>query len=295
MKTAMDTWARWIKDEQEIPETFLAFFKSIPYLKQFPYIVFAPPDRWYYHKTSAKFLVLLEDRLYIAEKIKKQIQINCFLFGDIVYIEKGTLLLHSWLKIYGKSNDVTTTVTVSYNTVVEHLFRPIIEKIRTNVYHLDPSEPAKEQLQCELAKFDTLIRTNYKYMNFSKSSLLPGQKVRQFILQPEIQVNVYKWFQRTIAITHLIMLTDQELILIQDDDSFIMRHQVRYGGIWSYIPLSKINQITLRKVLKPDVMEVNILLSDGFNFKSLYSPTQREGLEALLQIVNQQSFQTQSA
>lgn len=294
-KLAMDSWARILKNEQEIPESFLASFKSIPYLNEFPYTVFAPPERWHFNKTSPKLLVLLEDRLYVAEKDKKQIQLDCFLFKDIAYIEKGTLLLHSWIKIYGKSNNIATTVIIPYNTVVEGLFRPITEKIRTAVYQLDSSAPAEKQLQFELDKFDSLIKTNYKYMNFGKSSLLPGQKVQQFILQPEICINVFKWFQRTIAITHLILLTDQELVLIQDDDSLKVRKQARYGGIWNYIPRSQIAQVTIQEDLKYGVVEVNIQLADGASFKSLYSSAQRGNLETFLQSMNQNTFQTVSA
>jgi hypothetical protein len=59
--------------------------------------------------------VALADRIYIAEKSKKQLQTTCFLFQDINYLETGTLLLHSWLEINGLVAGKPTVIAVEYN------------------------------------------------------------------------------------------------------------------------------------------------------------------------------------
>jgi hypothetical protein len=284
---AMDYWARQVKNEQEIPESFVAFFDSFHLQsEQFPYTVFAPPEKGYRSKSTPKLLVLLQDRLYLAEKIKKQIQTTCFLFQDINYIENGTILLHSWLEINGIANGHLTTVRVEYNSVVEYLFLPFIQRIRTAVHHLDFSDLAQEQLKKEQSRFDSLVKTDFKYMNFGKRSLLPGERIRQYILQPDIQVKFFKYFQHTISYTHLTILTDQELILVKDDDSFIRKQQIRHGGIWRYIPLSKIIKMMAGDVLEHDLVKLTLRLSDGVNFSSLFSPVQRSELELLLYTAN---------
>lgn len=287
MKNSMDSWARQVKEEQELPESFAAFFKSIPnHLERFPYTVFAPPEKLYRKKSTPKLLVLLDDRLYIAEKLNKQIQVACFCYQDINYIETGSILLHSWITINGKTDGKQVTITVEYNSVAEIFFKPIVEKVRSSINHLDQSDFAKAQFKKEQSKFDALIKMNFKYMNFGKRSLLPGEQIQQFILQPDIRVKFLKYFQRTLSFTHLTILTDHELIFIKDDDSFKMAQHVRYGGVWRYISLQKIMKIAVDNILEHDLIKLSLILPEEVGFSFLFSASQRPELDLLLHTVD---------
>lgn len=279
MKYAIDSWARQVKNSQEIPESFGAFFDSLK-VDSFPYTIFAPPEKWYHQKTTPKLLVILADRMYIAEKYKKQITTTCFLFQDINYIEVGTFLLHSWIAINGNVEGKPVIITVEYNTVVEILFKPIIEKIRSAIHQFDQSDFAETQLVKEKSKFDVLVKSNFKYMNFGKRSLLPGEQIQQFILQPDIRVKFLKYFQRTLSFTHLTILTDHELIIVRDEDSFVMPQRVRYGGIWRYIPLHKVLKMAVESDVN-DVVKLTILLSDGVSLSSIFTVSQKVDLALL--------------
>lgn len=281
-------WARQIKTPQELPESFTAFFETLQYPNEFPYMVFAPPDKSYHKKTTPKLLVLQEDRIWIAEKHKKQIETTCFLFQDINYIETGMLLLQSWMKINGIIDGQTTTITVEYNTVSESFFKPIIAKIRTTIYNLGTQDFINGQHKKELSKFDVLMKTSFKYMNYGKHSLLPGERLHRFIFQPDIRVTFLKFFQRVLTFTHLAILTDHELILIKDDDSLkpIRRieyiHHIRYGGIWRYIPISKVIEIKIEDVPTQGIVKLTVLFQGGIVMSSLFSLFRRPELEALI-------------
>jgi hypothetical protein len=287
MKFAMDSWARQVKNNEEIPESFEAFFAAIhDNSEQFPYTLFAPPDKWYSKKSTPKLLVLLGDRIYIAEKIKKQIQETCFFYQNINYIESGTILLHSWIGINGNVDGKPVTTTVEFNTVVEILFKPIIEKIRSTINHLDQSDFAKGQLKKEQSKFDYLVKTNFKYMNFGKRCLLAGEQVQQIILQPDIRVKFLKYFQRVLSFTHLTVLTDKELIFIKDDDSFKSAQSIRYGGIWWYISLAKITKMAIENILENDLTRLTIQLPENVNLSSIFLVTQKSELDLLTDGIN---------
>jgi hypothetical protein len=227
MKFTTDNWPRLVRDKKDIPASFTNFFEQIdaPQLP-FPYTVFLPPDKWYRRKFNSKLICLFNDRIYIAEKVKKQINVTCFIVHHINYIEMGTLLLYSWLKIHGMVNEQLTSVTVEFNTVVEALSKPMIEKIRLLIQHIEPSESFEIQLRSEQEKFDYLIRENYKYMNFGIQSLLPGCIVYQILLQPDIRVKYMKYFKRILSVVHQTILTDRELIIIKDDESMKMAQQI---------------------------------------------------------------------
>jgi hypothetical protein len=282
----IDSWAREVKNEQAIPASFTTFWGSIPHSIQFPYTVFTPAERWYRRRNYSKLLVLLEDRLFVVEKVKKELQSNCFLFQDINYIETGRLLLHSWLTVNGMVEGKLVTVTVEYNSVVEHIFQPIIEKIRTNSYHLDLADLVAEkaralQFEQEKSKFEALLKINYKYMNFGKQSLLAGERIRQFILEPDIRIKVWRYFERILSFTHLTILTDHELIIVKDDDSHRRTRDAGYGGIWRYIPLHKIVEMKLEKNEINKLPELTLRLPEDVSFRALFSESKLAELEQL--------------
>ncbi|HEX3044931.1 MAG TPA: hypothetical protein VHY08_09250 [Bacillota bacterium] len=280
MKSTQDTWARLVREAKEIPESFTGFFQKLDTDQTlFPYTVFTPPDRCYRSRSNPKLICLFDDRIYVAEKLKKEIVGRCYLMNQIIYLEMGTMLLHSWFKICGIVNDQVASITVEYNTVVEHLFKPIIEKIRAAIYHLEKTDDLMERMKKETKKFDYLIKENYKYMNFGKKSLLPGTEVSQILLQPDIRVKYWKYFTRTISLVHQTILTDKELIIIKEGaDS---NHRVRYGGIWCYIPLYKITKLDVTRNLEEDVYKLSVNLPENIAMNTLFSADQKPQLDLL--------------
>jgi hypothetical protein len=86
-------------------------------------------------------------------------------------------------------------------------------------------------------------------MNYAKRSLLKGGKVIHAILQPEIRTGSWtilgKTYYRTLSPTHVVILTDRELIIVREDER--RSGDDKYGGIWDYIPLPRILSLSLSR------------------------------------------------
>jgi hypothetical protein len=72
------------------------------------------------------------------------------------------------------------------------------------------------------------------------------------LAQPELRrpiIRLGRWtYRRTIIMAHVLILTDRELIIIRDDpDSPESFDETRYGGVWDYIPLNKIERRAARQ------------------------------------------------
>jgi hypothetical protein len=133
-------------------------------------------------------------------------------------------------------------------------------------------------------------------MSYAKRSLLSGERVVHFILQPEVRVEVLRLlgssFFRTLCTPHLSILTNRELILIQDGDGKRWGRSaisggtryggVRYGGVWNYIPLDKITSISTAAT-ENDLLTMSIHLSgDDDAIESLFSVSNRGEVDTLL-------------
>ncbi|WHH59404.1 hypothetical protein [Petroclostridium sp. X23] len=265
----MKSWARFIDSYESLPSSFKPYLKSFadtPSL--FPYTVFIPPNnKWYANKTNSTIIYIYDKKIVVLEKIKKDILPICYHLDKIHYIETGTVLLKSWFSIKGTDDGVSTSSTIEYNAVNENLFKPFIESARMHIQKSDDADIANE-----LSKFNYLSSLNYKFMNYARRSIKPGQKVLCIVLQPIIQKKVLqifnKVFYKKLSCSHIHILTDKELIIIKDGYG-------NYGGIWTYIPIDKITDtfVTESKDENISCYTLKLANDDHINFYFTFSNT----------------------
>jgi hypothetical protein len=142
-------------------------------------------------------------------------------------------------------NGAADSTTIEYNAVTERYFTPFVNKLRSVLAGVEGNS-----LQTERDKFDFLAVENFKFMNYAMRSLSGGEKVLQTVLQPKIGVPRITFagrilFQTILSLAHLAILTDRELIVIEDGEHGGEKRGARYGGRWQYIPLKNITRTSL--------------------------------------------------
>lgn len=242
----MAAWSKVIESREEIPtvykSTFDTFFAND---RTFPRVLLTPALDRFPRKTTEKLVIGTDEDLHILERNRNQIQASCYPYRDIWAVELGVVLLNSWLTIRGKTSQGEAGVsTIQFNTTGMRHFEPILKKLRPSPRRMDQA-----QIAAEKDKFDCLSMTNFKFMNYGRESLIPGEVVLQFLLQPEIRQPLWTIFGRTFCKTlspaHLTILTDRELILIRNPERVKEAGADRYGGIWQFLPLHSLQSVTL--------------------------------------------------
>lgn len=272
------TWAKTIESQNNIPPIYRVFFESLSLSGQsFPYTVLTPLRDGFFHKTTEKLVVLTGSEINVLENLGDKFKLHCYPFEKIGCIESGVILLDAYVKISGVTREGTPNlIIIQFNSVTDYLFTPILKTMRL------AATGHKEILNGnEKDKFDHLSTSNFKFMNYARRSLLTGEKVIQFILQPEIQVPIIKilgrTYHKTLSPTHMSILTDRELIIIREDDPKT-RAIGKHGGIWDYIPLNKIRDINLTG-RENELVTLSIHLPENtrleFLFHSSAKPTAR--------------------
>jgi hypothetical protein len=139
-----------------------------------------------------------------------------------------------------------------------------------------------------MVKFDYLCHSHYKLMNYAQRSIRPGNLVTSFILQDEIREEIFRLFGhsffRTRCSSHISLLTNKELILIEDGLSKARGGSIRYGGAWHYIQLDKINSISITNTAQ-NLISLSIGLPKDDHIDVPFSLSNKEGLENLRQQV----------
>jgi hypothetical protein len=274
------SWAKPVKSYAEVPDVYKEFFDSFLVEGQaFPYTVLTPSYERFIHKTTEKLICDFGHEINVLEKSGNTFETQRYSLSRVSYIELRTALLAASFKLCGMtSQGIHTSSTLLFNSVTDYLFTPILKRVR-----LIPVDTENVDHSAELAKFDCLVDVNFKFMNYAKRSLLEGEKVVWFFIQPEIRESILTflgktWF-RTISPTHICILTNRELIVIREDISH--RKEARYGGIWDYIPLDKLISLTLSEKAG-DLLGLTIQLPEDTGFELLFQTSAKEELNQLL-------------
>ncbi|ADL43291.1 hypothetical protein COB47_2029 [Caldicellulosiruptor obsidiansis OB47] len=78
--------------------------------------------------------MLYADKVIFFERVKNKVEAVLYPIQNISYIENGSILLYSWIKIGGVVNGETKSFVVEYNTVVDDMFKAVIDKLRTSLF-----------------------------------------------------------------------------------------------------------------------------------------------------------------
>jgi hypothetical protein len=281
----MLTWAKIIESYANVPKTYQAFFEPLSATGQgFPYTILTPSREGFMYKTSEKLICDLGYEIHVLERSADSFTATCYPIEGISCVEFKSILLDAYIKISGITRQgIPSSSTIKFNSVTDYLFKPIVEKIRYATF--DSKDAAKRS---EAEKFDHLVNLNFKFMNYARRSLLAGEQVIHFILQPEIRVPVIKilgkTYFRTISPTHMGILTDRELIMISEDEPQ-SRVVGRYGGSWNYIPLGKITSLTLKTA--NDLLVLSVQLQGSVWLDYQFQTSAKQELDQLLEKFNE--------
>jgi hypothetical protein len=272
------SWARAIRSYDAVPEVFKPFFTPG---QAWPYCVLTPSYEGFMVRATEKLVCDLGDELCILEKSGASYTTQHFALAGINYVEVRTILLDSQIKISGVTQPGGPAVcTMRFNTVTDYLFTPLLDKIRSLAVG------ARQAIErSELEKFDAWSETSFKFMNYARGSLLGQETVLQAVLQPEILAPRFKilglTFYKTLAPTHASLLTDRELILIREEP--LQSNAGKYGGIWDYIPLEKIDGLALRAGADADLWVFSIQLPENERLERLLQSKHRSEVVQLLE------------
>ena len=276
------SWARKVRSYDETPEVFRdALRMLVGAASPFPHVVLTPTFDGFRRRENEKLVFSFESKVYILERTKNQVTTTGYAPKDIHLVEVGEILLDSWIRISGMTTSrISTSSLFRFNSVTGYLFAPIIQQMRAAA-----QSTAEGDLDAERAKFDYLEKLDYKFMNYGRRSILPGERVLSTILQPDIYAEMPAFlarFARLVSPAHLSILTDQELITIKDDAA--MRRfdkNVRYGGIWNYIPLNKITGASLAEK-NARLLVLSIRLRENEYVDSSFAVSNRAEVEAFV-------------
>ena len=245
-RQTMSSWSKVIESPDAVPDVYRSSFNTVlEHEPTMPYTVFAPAIAGLRHRTTEKLLCEAHGTIYVWERVSNRVILAAYPTETISDLEMGEILLFSWITIGGVTHagEVSAT-TIEYNTATSRHYAHFVSLLRPA-----PDQRAGLTLDGEQAKFNRLASEDFKFGGFACSSLVEGEQVRQIVWQPKIRKALTRLgkfaFYLTLSLPHVVILTDKELIVIQDDERTRENRGVRYGGKWRYAALKHIAAVAL--------------------------------------------------
>jgi len=258
----MRTWAKRIDTLADVPAEFQAAFPRSG--DPFPYTVYLPENKT--PKAShqePQIICLFPDRFVLLEQRRGEIHSHTADLDEVVYLQRGLILLNSWLQIGTRSG----IFDLHFNTAVDYLFKPITEGIRQETFALaGQGAPLNAKSRPDLSQFDFLDRANYKFMNYGRSSIPPDDDVLGLLYEPDHTLRTVRLFDKTIyrqyQTAQLAIVTNRELILIQEEKRIRTNFDPTHGGVFTYIPRRHLQAMTFASKPQPPyphyVMDISL-------------------------------------
>jgi len=277
---AQRSWARSIAAYTDVPLPYRPFFEPLQAAGvPFPLVVIAPTFEGFLHRETEKLVCAASDEVCVLEGHGAKLDVVRYPLPRITCLEVSSVLLDARIKITGPEGDglVPTSTTIRFNAVTDFLFAPIVARIRRGEAGSNAAPAARSD------PFNAWGRDNFKFMNYAKRSLVGDEVTVHAVLQREIRLGVLSAFGRTycrtLSPTHATILTDRELITIEE--ILPKGDRDRYGGQWSYMPLDRIECLSMTGVQR-DLVTLCVDLFGGGRRQFQFELSAREELDALV-------------
>jgi hypothetical protein len=208
------SWPRKVEALDQAPEIYREYLQDLVHQTGvLPDTLYIPTYGWFFWRDAGKLICSLDGEIHILEEEHNRRVVTCYRLEAIHEVDVGMILLQGWLTIHGLvGNSRLSSSTLVFNSVGSFLFTPFIQKIRQAPEDLT-GLPGAIPSQTELGKFDYLMRLNFKFMNYARRSILPGEVVMNSLMQPDIHEQVVRFFgrslSRSVSADHLLILTDR--------------------------------------------------------------------------------------
>lgn len=269
------SWAKQVRSFDELADVYGDRLRQLLGTAKLPYTVLTPAYAWSVHRENEKLVFIHDGRLHVWERTRSGPVCTSCALQDIHLLECTNILLSSRIRIHGAASDgKLTTTSFRFNSVTGYLFDPFIQEVRG---------AGGDSPDAEMDKLASLCKPNLKFMNYARRALGPEDTVLDALWQPEIRASLFTFLGRSIyrniATTHLVILTRRECISLREDESSPRGDNgIRYGGVWTYIPLSKITATALTKT-DTNLLALSVQLPGNDSIQSLFLPDQKGSAE----------------
>lgn len=199
-------------------------------------------------KTPFRTLVLGTDELVVIEVDEQDLSTVVIPFVKLLRIHLFQVLSYSFVEFSWMADDRIQTIQIEYNLVGDVIMSRCIEQIRATF-------PPQRSAGPQSSPVTDLSFLPFKFMNYLRLSLMPGETLRTVVCQPAVHSPLSRLKPTS---NYTVALTDRTLIMIEDGLQFNMAADSDYAVIRYLYPLCQIKSLTIESGLELDGLHLQL-------------------------------------
>jgi len=155
---------------------------------------------------------------------------------SVLLIKLKLVLLYGRLEILAESDGNRNKILSEYSTVAHKALSPYLKALIQTTWTASVRNPANVSVPA----FEDFVNISLSFYNgINLEALQPGEMITAFAYQPELGKRILKLFRRKIFPKTLAVLTDRQLILLQED----LKTKAHYEWLFTFIPRHRVMSI----------------------------------------------------
>lgn len=156
---------------------------------------------------------------------------------EILKIRLTLILLYGRLEIWGAHAGQPLKTELEYNTVAHHLLAPALRGLIRKTWQQNAAAKSRPARETTLNGFESVSYSFYNGLRLE--ALQPEERLLGLIYQPEIRAPRLRFFHRKVAPRTALAITDQQLILLQEDLAYRTHHE----WIFTFCPRHRVSYL----------------------------------------------------
>ena len=248
-----------------------ALVESFPSEKSVRLLVHAPAFSTVGEKTPATVLAVTNDGWLVASETEDGgASVEKSDYSETLFLELTSILLFGQLKIYFAAVGTSYSATIKFDTVGEEHYRAAIDLM---LQCIDPAlATAAEKDRKEASTFEAWPM---KLRTEAERYRPKGQRLSAAIQWPAI----FGGFQRELAPTGALLVTERELVLISEEKQSPRQHSgdvYHFGGIITYFPLARLADFHVSHHERFGVLALQVHAAHGGEKLEIMFPSDEE-------------------
>lgn len=242
----------------DLPEEFQQAVQScLPEEESIRSILMLPPQPFMKRGGVPRQVLLSTMHGILHVQDGKPLLMNYLPAKSLLYVHHKLILLYGCLELAGEVNGELVRIVAEYNTVGQPLLDVVLRQFLSRSYEVNnPDESIREQNNFVL---HNLGEVSFKFMNGLRLyALQPGERLLGYVFQPRIREPILRFFNRSIAPTSMLALTNRNVILIKEDKS----SGASYGWVVTICPRDIVLTVESKPMQKWQKLSVLLLRND---------------------------------
>ncbi|MBL8102063.1 MAG: hypothetical protein JNM02_06015 [Anaerolineales bacterium] len=250
-----------VKALTDLPQEFQQAVQSyLPEEESIHSILMLPPQPFMKRGGVPRQALLSTTHGMLHVQDGKPLTANYLPAESLIYIHHKLILLYGSLEVAVEVNGELVRAIAEYNTVGQYLLDNTLRQFLQMRYNPNLDETTREQNKAIL---DQLNKESFKFMNGLRLyALRPGERLLGYVFQPRIKEQFLRFFSRPIAPTSIFALTDQSIVLVEEDKA----RGASYGWVITICPRKVVLNVESKPMQKWQKFSV-LLMKNNVNME----------------------------